>query len=70
MKTFLCLNNILFLFLCFKCYFCTSNAIASHTQSFCKVLLRKVVHLYYIMRSTIMAEEVKIANDSMRCFSQ
>ena len=39
-KTFLCTNNILFLFLYFKCYFCTSDATASHTQS---VLLRKVV---------------------------
>ena len=43
LKTFLCMNNILFLFLYLKCYFCTSNAIASHTQSFCEVLLRKVV---------------------------
>ena len=39
-KTFLCMNNILFLFLYFKCYFCTSDAIESHTQS---VFLRKVV---------------------------
>ena len=33
------MNNILFLFLYFKYFFCTSDAIASHTQSFCEVLI-------------------------------
>ena len=41
-KAFLCMNNILFLFFILNSI-CTSNAIASHTQSFCKVLLRIVV---------------------------
>ena len=41
-KTFLCMNNILFLFFILNSI-CTSNAIASHTKSFCKVLLRIVV---------------------------
>ena len=47
------MNNILFLFLYFKCYFYTLDAIASHIQSFCKVLLRKVIIMY-----TTMAKEV------------
>ena len=32
------MNNTLFLFLYFKCYFCTLNVIASHTQSLWKVV--------------------------------
>ena len=31
-KIFLRMNNILFLFLYFECYFCTSDAIVSHLQ--------------------------------------
>ena len=41
-------TTFLFMFLSFKCYFCTADTTASHTQwllSFCKVLLRKVVQI-------------------------
>ena len=42
------MNNILFLFLYFKCYFCTSDITASHTQSFCNVIWRaKVTYIVH-----------------------
>ena len=55
--TFLCINNIilfLFLFPYFKCYFCTSDATSSHTQS-----------LQSVVTESGMAEEVKMVNDSI-----
>ena len=57
--TFLCKNNILFLFLYIKCYFCTSDVIPSN---FAKCCCGK--RLYKIMWST-MVEEVKIVDNSM-----
>ena len=33
-ETFWTMSNILLLFVCFKCCFCTSDAIASNAQSF------------------------------------
>ena len=56
-------STFLFLFVYFKCCFCTSDTTASQSQwllSFCKVLLRNVV-LYW----SNMAEKGKITNDSL-----
>ena len=52
--TFLCINNIIFLFPYFKCYFCTSDATSSHTQP-----------LQSDVNESGMAEEVKMVNDSI-----
>ena len=46
--------------------FCTSDAVACHTQSFCKVLLWKGVYNNVV---NDMAKEVKIVNDSMTCLA-
>ena len=35
-------GNMAFYFFISKCFFCTLDAMASHTMSFCKVLLWKV----------------------------
>ena len=64
-KTFLWMNNYVFLY--FKCYVFTLDVISSHNQSFCKVLLQKVVQSMW----SSMAAEVKVVNDSaIMCFSQ
>ena len=47
---------ILFIFLYFKCYFCNSDAVATHTQS---VLLRKVVwRQKWIVKARVLANRV------------
>ena len=47
--TFLCKNNILFLFLYFKCYFCTSDAITSHTPDSSPVVSKLSLLINYLL---------------------
>ena len=49
LRTFLSKNNILFLFLYFKCYFCTSDALTSHTPDSSPVVSKLSLLVNYLL---------------------